>query len=319
MRALQVTALTGADGLRVEAVPDPVADGRVLIDVRAVGLGYSTLLRSTGRYQEHWDPPYTLDGEVAGVVVAAPAGSSLRPGDRVAAPNADGRAAERVAVSPEWVLPLAAHLSFAQGACLRNIETALFALETRGRVTAGETVLVHGAGGGAGVAALQVAKALGCRTLAVVSSDEKARIASDAGADTALRSDGPWKDEALRLTGGQGVDAVFDPVGGDLMLDTLRCLRESGRWIIFGFTGGIQQIPANRILLRNVDIVGAYRTDYFRRHPEAVRAIDRRLAELTESGRIQPIVGTRFSFEHAADALRAIASREAVGQVVLEF
>lgn len=319
MRALRIVELTGADGIRTETLPEPTPDGDVLVEVKAIGLGYSALLRSTGRYQERWEPPYTLEGEVAGVVLSAPAASGWRSGERVAAPSAESNAAERVVLSASNVLRLPDSVSFAQGACLRNLETAIFALELRGRVKAGETLLVHGAGGGSGIAALQIAKALGCRTIGVVSNSEKERLAVEAGADHVLRSDGAWKDEVLGLTERIGVHAVFDPVGGDLMLDTLRCLREGGRWIIFGFTGGIQQIPANRVMLRNVDVVGAYRTDFFKAHPDLVQGIDRRLLELVERGKVRPIVGTRIPFDRGADALRSIAARESVGQVVLEL
>ncbi|HEX9494751.1 MAG TPA: NADPH:quinone oxidoreductase family protein [Candidatus Limnocylindria bacterium] len=318
MRALRIAELTGADGLRLETLPDPTPGDGALLDVKAVGIGYSTLLRSIGKYQDRWEPPYTLDGEVAGVVIAAPAGSGWGTGERVAAPSAEGAAAERVVVPAGALLRIPDDLSFAQAACLRNLETALFALDVRGRVKDGETVLVHGAAGGSGIATLQIARALGCRTIAIVSSDDKAKLAAEAGADHVLRADTGWKDETLRLTDGAGVDAVFDPVGGETMLDTIRSLREGGRWIIFGFTGGIPAIPANRVMLRNIDVVGAYRTDYFRRHPETVRAIDRRLIALIEEGKVRPIVGTRFPFDRGADALRSIAARESVGQVVLE-
>lgn len=317
MRALRVVELRGAEGLRVTDVAGPPGQGDIVVSVKAVGIGYSTFLRSVGRYQERWEPPYTLEGEIAGVVLEAPAGSRLTPGDRIAAPSADGRTAELVLIPAGAALKLPDGISFEEAACLRNLETALFALDLRGRARSGETVLVHGAGGGAGVAALQVAGSLGCRAIAAVSSPEKERIAQRAGADEVVRTDGDWKGEVLRATTGRGVDIVFDPVGGDLMLDTLRVLAEGGRWIVFGFTGGIPQIPANRVLLRNVDVVGAYRTGYFARHPDEVARIDARLLAMLDAGRLRPIVGSVFPFERGADALRAIERREAVGQVVL--
>src|SRR5262249_52762348 len=163
----------------------------------------STLLRSLGKYQERTEPPYILDGEIAGIVASAPASTGLHTGERVAAPSAPSFAAECVTVPAASVLRLPAHLSLIQGACLRNFEPALFALESRGRVRVGEVLLVHGAGGGSGVAAIQVAKALGCRVVGVVSSAAKADVAREAGADRVLLADGEWEAEAVRLTGGR--------------------------------------------------------------------------------------------------------------------
>jgi NADPH2:quinone reductase len=321
MRALQVTELIGPDGLRVVDVPD-IGDGEgVLIDVRAVGVSYPDLLRSQGLYQERATPPYTLGGEVAGVVVDAPASTNLQPGERVAGATAGG-AAERAMIDASAVLKLPADLSFEQGAALPlNYRTAILGLEVRGRLRHGETVLVHGAAGGTGTAAIQVARASECRTIAVVSSDLKADLARQAGADVVLRSTGPWKDEALQLTDGHGVDLVWDPVGGDRILDTMRVLAPGGRWVVVGFTGGdIPQVPLNRVLLRNIDVVGTYiggylahGTDLQRRH------LTDRLAHLLEGGHIRPVVGSVHAFEHGADALREIADRRAVGKVVISW
>jgi NADPH2:quinone reductase len=319
VRAVRVTELTGPDALRVEEISDPAGTGDVLITVKALGIGYSQYLKTVGKYQDRVQPPYTLDGEVAGVVLEVSPSSAFKPGDRVAAPSARGFAAEQVRLPSELMVLLPDGLSFSQGVCLQNFESTLFALAERGRLVAGETLLVHGGGSGTGYAAIQVARALGCRVFATVSSDDKERLALEAGAHRVLRSDQDWKEEALGLTNGDGVDAVFDPVGGDLMLDTIRVLNEGGRWIVYGFTGGIQQIPANRVMLRNVEVVGAYRTSYFHRHPDKLKAIDQRLMELLAEGTLRPTPGTTFAFEQAADALRSIASRQAVGQVVLEL
>src|SRR5581483_1926725 len=164
-----------------------------------------------------------------------------------------------VAVAPEYMtFKLPDQLDFAQGAALvLNYHTAWFSLKLRGRLTEGETVLVHGAAGGVGTASLQVARGLGARTIAVVSSDEKERVAREAGADEVVRSDGAWKDEAKEISGG-GVDVVGDPVGGDRFTDSLRSLREGGRVIVVGFTGGsIPEVRVNRLLLGNTEVIGA--------------------------------------------------------------
>ena len=179
-------------------------------------------------------------------------------------------------------------------------------------------MLVHGAAGGVGTASLQVAKGLGARTIGVVSSDEKERIARDAGADDVVRSDGPWKDEAKEISGG-GVDLVLDPVGGDRFTDSLRSLREEGRVVVVGFTGGsIPEVRVNRLLLNNTEVIGAGWGAYVMTKPDVSRRIGAALMELIEQGVVSPIVGARFPFEQAAEALNLIDERGAVGKVVLE-
>jgi len=321
MRALTVTALTGPDGVSVTEQPAPAAGDRVLVEVHAAGLSFPDLLRSQGAYQDRSEPPFVLGGEFAGVVVSAPAGSGFAAGQRVAGiVPGGGAAAELVAAPAAGLLELPEALSFEQGAGLiLNYETAILALEVRGRMRAGETVLVHGAAGGTGTAALQVARGLGGETIAVVSDDGKAEVARAAGAGHVLRSDQAWKDEALRLTGGRGVDLVFDPVGGDRMLDTLRALAPAGRWLVIGFVGGeIPQVPLNRVLLRNVDVVGAYYGGWVSGQPAAVPGLRRRLLELIEAGHVRPLIGRPRPLAEGAEALREMAERRATGKLVLQ-
>src|SRR3954470_15224948 len=266
MRALQITELTGPDhALRVVDVPEPepshpMTPGRgVLVDVHVAGVSFPEVLQTRGEYQVKPPLPFVPRSEVGGVVRSAPADSGLAPGDRVAAFCMLGGFAE-VAVAPAYLtFALSDALDFAQGAGLiLNYHTAYFALKLRGRLEAGETVLVHGAAGGVGTASLQVAKALGARAIAVVSSDQKERVARQAGADEVLRSGGAWKDEARELTGGAGVDVVLDPVGGERFVDSLRSLGEGGRAVVVGFTAGsIPEVRVNRLLLSNLEIVGA--------------------------------------------------------------
>jgi NADPH2:quinone reductase len=178
---------------------------------------------------------------------------------------------------------------------------------------------VHGAAGGVGTASIQVAKGLGCRVLAVVSSDEKERVAREAGADEVLRSDGPWKDEAKEASGG-GVDLVLDPVGGDRFTDSLRSLGEGGRVVVVGFTGGsIPEVRVNRLLLNNTEVIGAGWGAYVLAKPEVNREIGEGVLALAERGFVAPIVGARFPLEDAAQALELIDGRGALGKVVLEL
>jgi NADPH2:quinone reductase len=228
-----------------------------------------------------------------------------------------GGFAERAVAPAMLTFRLPGALDWAQGAALvLNYHTVWFALVTRGRLQAGETVLVHGAAGGVGTAALQVARAAGARTIAVVSSDEKERVARSAGAEEVLRSDGPWKDEARELG---GVDLVLDPVGGDRFTDSLRSLREGGRVVVVGFTGGsIPEVRVNRLLLNNVSVVGAGWGAYAMGKPDYLRETGAELERLIESGGVRPVVGRRLGFDEAAEALRVIDRREALGKVVLQ-
>jgi NADPH:quinone reductase len=327
MRAQQITELSGPESaLTLSDVPEPdtkhLMTGRegVVVDVRAAGVSFPEVLQSRGQYQVKPDLPFTPGSEVAGVVRSAPDGSGLAEGDRVAAFCMLGGFAE-VAVAPEFLaFKLPDALDFAQGAGLiLNYHTAYFALKLRGRLAEGETVLVHGAAGGVGSAALQVAKGLGARTFAVVSSDEKERVAREAGADEVLRSDGPWKDEAKERSGG-GVDVVLDPVGGDRFTDSLRSLGEGGRAVVVGFTGGsIPEVRVNRLLLNNVDVVGAGWGAYVLGKPGVNREIGAAVMELVEVGFVAPVVGARFPLERAGEALTLLDRRGALGKVVLEL
>jgi NADPH2:quinone reductase len=319
MRVVEVAELTGPDAVRLSERPEPEPDpGGVLVDVRAIGLSFPDLLRSRGEYQDRRPPPYVLGQEFAGVVLSAPADSGFSPGDRVAG-MAGSAAAERLVVEPSALVALPDRLSFEQGAGLIfNYQTALVALAVRGRLRSGEVVLAHGAGGGTGTAVVQVAKALDARVIAVVSSDEKADAARQAGADYVVRSDGAWKDSVLDLTDGRGVDLAFDPVGGDRMLDTIRALAFGGRWVIIGFTGGsIPQIPANRLLLKNVEVVGSYLGGYLNLVPDGRARLLSWIGELMQAGAITPIVGATFPMERGADALRELSERRSRGKVVI--
>jgi NADPH2:quinone reductase len=196
--------------------------------------------------------------------------------------------------------------------------TAYVALVRRAQVQPGEWVLVHGAAGGVGTASLQVAKGLGARTIAVVSSDQKERVARDAGADEVVRSDGNWRDEAKALCGG-GVDVVLDPVGGDRCTDSLRTLRPGGRLVVVGFTGGsIPEVRVNRLLLGNTEVVGAGWGAYALTRPEVNGQIGAALDGLIAAGFVRPLVGQRFPLEQASQALAVIDSRQATGKVVLD-
>lgn len=326
MRALQIVSLDGPrEALAAAELPEPepshmlTPGSGVAIEVHATGVSFPELLQTRGLYQLKPPLPFVPGSEVAGIVRSAPEGSELRPGDRVAAFCVLGGFAE-TAVAPAFLtFRLPERLSFAQGAGLiLNYHTAYFALRLRGRLAAGETVLVHGAAGGVGTAAIQVANGLGARTIAVVSSDEKEHVARTAGADEVLRSDGGWKDAAKALTGGAGVDLVLDPVGGDRFTDSLRALREEGRLVVVGFTAGeIPEVRVNRLLLGNVSVVGAGWGAYAMAKPGVCREIGAALDAMIRDGVVAPIVGALLPLERAAEALELLDERRAVGKVVL--
>jgi NADPH:quinone reductase len=325
MRALTINDLDGPDALELTELPEPepshmLTPGEgVIVDVKAAAVSFPDVLQSRGLYQFKPDLPFVPGAEVGGMVRSAPAGSGLTPGDRVAAFTALGGLAE-VAVAPAFMtFKLADALDFGQGAALiLNYHTAYFALKLRGRLREGERVLVHGAAGGVGTAALQVAKGLGASTVAVVSTDEKAEVARQAGADEVVRADGPWREQVAELTGG-GVDVVLDPVGGDRFLDSLRSLREEGRLVVVGFTGGsIPEVKVNRLLLRNTEVIGAGWGAYAMAKPALNREIGEALDGMIAAGVVSPVVGARFPLARGAEAMRLIEERGATGKVVLD-
>ncbi|HWX44936.1 MAG TPA: NADPH:quinone oxidoreductase family protein [Solirubrobacteraceae bacterium] len=328
MKAIQIVQLSGpADALALVDIDEPeqpashpLTPGEgVTIDVHAAGVSFPEVLQTRGEYQLKPPLPFIPGSEVAGIVRSAPAGAEVSQGERVAAFCGLGAFAE-VAVAPAFLtFPLPDALDFAQGAGLiLNYHTAYLALALRGRLKEGETVLVHGAAGGVGTAALQVAAGLGAHPFAVVSSDEKAQVAREAGAEEVLRSDGPWKDEAKELSNG-GVDIVLDPVGGDRFTDSLRALRQDGRLVVVGFTGGsIPEVKVNRLLLGNIDVVGCGWGAYALARPALCREIGEQIGRLIEAGFVRPLVGARFPLERASAALREIDERRATGKVVLD-
>jgi NADPH:quinone reductase len=327
MRAVQITSLDGpSEALELVDLPEPgepshllTPGAGVVVDVHAAGVSFPEVLQTRGEYQFKPDVPFVPGSEVAGVVRAASDDADVKEGDRVACFCFLGGFAE-VSVGPTWLtFPLPDSLDFPQGAGLiLNYHTAYFSLKLRGRLEEGETVLIHGAAGGVGTASIQVAKGLGARTIAVVSSDEKEQVAREAGAGEVVRSDGDWKEEAKGLSDG-GVDVVLDPVGGDRFTDSLRSLAEGGRVVVVGFTGGsIPEVRVNRLLLKNTEVIGAGWGAYVMGKPEVNREIGAAINEMAEDGVVRPLVGARFPLERASEALELIDTRGATGKVVLD-
>jgi NADPH2:quinone reductase len=318
IRALQVVDLIGPDGLRLRSVPRPRAhDGDVIVDVRAAGVTFPDLLMTRGLYQQRPDPPFAPGLEVAGVVAEATPASGFAIGDRVIAYTGTGGYAEAVAVPAHHVVPLSAGVDFVAGVTLMvNYQTAYFCLVERGRLRAGETLVVHGAGGGVGTAAVQVALGMGVRVIAVVSDDAKEEIARRAGATEVLRTDS-WQSEIRGLTAG-GPDVIYDPVGGDRFEESLRALRPGGRVLIIGFAGGtIPTIASNRLLLRNIEAIGAAWGHFIPSDLAMPRRVAAALDQLVASGAVRPLVEAVYPLGEGAAALHDMAARRTLGKSVL--
>ncbi|MEO6794246.1 MAG: NADPH:quinone oxidoreductase family protein [Mycobacterium sp.] len=322
MRAVQISQLDGPSSARVVDLDEPTGDGAVVIEVHAAGVAFPDVLQSRGLYQYKPELPFVPGGEAAGVVRSAPPGAHVRAGDRVAALTMlNGAMAQVIALPAEQVFKLPDTVSFEAGAgLLFNDLTVLFALTTRGGLSEGKTVLVHGAAGGIGTSTLRLAGALGAsRVIAVVSTPAKAEVARAAGATDTVLADG-FRDAVSELTGEKGVDLVLDPVGGDRFTDSLRSLAPGGRLLVVGFTGGeIPTVKVNRLLLNNVDVVGVGWGAWVMSHPGELEQQWSVLEPLLASGAVAPPHPEVFDLEQAADALAALENRTAAGKVVLRM
>ncbi|WP_370178873.1 NADPH:quinone oxidoreductase family protein [Rhodococcus wratislaviensis] len=319
MKAVQLIESTGPSGLRVAELPDlDPADDLVVVDLHAAGVSFPDLLQTTGSYQIVQDLPCVLGVEGAGVVRSAPRHSGLAEGQRVAVLALAGAWQQTVAVPVGYAFPLPNNVSLtAASGFVMNHLTVHLALVERARCKKGESVLVHGAAGGIGTAALHLAAALGLETIAVVSSEDKAAVAKANGATHTVLVDG-FKDRVLELTGGRGVDIVLDPVGGDRFTDSLRSLATNGRALVLGFTGGeIPTVKVNRLLLKNISVVGVGWGEYIRADPSYLVKQWDDLLPLLNCGALTVPEPTLYEAAHAADALLSLSERTATGKVSL--
>lgn len=319
----------GPETLALGELPEPVAGaGQVLVGIEACGINYPDHLIIRDLYQTKPPRPFAPGGEIAGTVLAIGAGvAGLAPGDRVIARTAWGGLAERVAVPAEKCAPMPAGMDFAEGsALLFTYGTSYHALVQRGRIAAGDRVLVLGAAGGTGIAAIELAKAFGATVCAAVSSEEKASFARDCGADeTIVYPPGPLDKDAGRALGAafkefggdHGIDIVYDPVGGDYAEPALRSMAWKGRYLIVGFTAGIPRLPFNLPLLKGCDVVGVFNGGMVANEPEVAQANIAALLQLYAEGKIRPRVSRVFDFADAPDAIALIGGRGALGKLVV--
>ncbi len=319
VRAAVITTLSGPAAVEFQEVAEPQATaGQALIDVMYAGVVFPDVLQTRGQYQRRPQLPFIPGWEVSGVVRADSGG--FRAGDRVAAMPVIGGFAESVAVDTGMVFPLPDDVPFDKAAALPlNYLTAQFALVRRAHLTAGETVLVHGAAGGVGIACCQLAASLGARVLAVVSSPAKADIARAAGADEILPVIG-FLDAARQITGGAGVDVVVDPVGGDRFTDSLRSLAAEGRLLVIGFTDGqIPTVRVNRLLLTNTTVIGVAAAEFWQSHPDYASQQWRELLPLLRSGKIDPPIAAVYPLDQTATAISELDERRAAGRILIQI
>jgi NADPH:quinone reductase len=318
MFAHTIAGFTGPDDVLWTEVAEPAADGGVVIDVVAAGVSFADLLQTQGAYQMKVPVPYTPGMDAAGVVRSARPGLGLAAGQRVAVLLSHGCWQEVIRAPAERVLPLPDDMGFEAGAAAPlNYLTGLFALARRARARAGETLLVHGAAGGVGTAAIQLGGALGLRTIAVAGDEAKRKFALRCGAQHAVLSHG-WLAAVRDLLGERAVDIVVDPVGGDRMTDSLRILAPEGRLLVLGFTAGeIPVVKVNRLLLGNTGVLGVASREFFEQQPATVAELWAQLMDLRRTGALPDPPVRPYPFADARGALRAIEQRKATGKVVL--
>ena len=319
MKALVAQELSGPAGLVYTDAPDPANPDQVVIDVGAAGVCFPDLLLLRGEYQMRLDPPFVPGMEVAGVVRSAPQSSGFTAGQRVSAFTMLGGYAEQVAVAPDAVVSTPADIDDASAASLLgNYYTMQFALQRRGALHPGETVLVLGSAGGVGTAAVQIAKAMGATVIAMVHRPGAVEFVESLGADAVLPLTDGWRDAVLAHTGGRGVDMVVDPVGGPAFDDAIRVLATEGRLLVIGFAaGGIPTVKVNRLLLRNVGVLGVGWGEFVNRTPGAQAEVGAALGALVEAG-LRPPPPVRCPLAEGAAALQRLADGAVHGKLVLQ-
>jgi NADPH2:quinone reductase len=323
MQALRVERLSDdLSGVTLADLPPPLrASGEVLVRVRAASLNFPDLLMTRGAYQFKPEVPFISGLEFAGEVVECDAASGFVPGDRVMGGNKTGAFAEFAVVPADKLSRMPAGLDFPAAAAMgAAYSTAYTGLVELGGLAEGQWVLVHGASGGVGLAACDLARALGARVIATTGSPSKAeRIAALAHPEAVVIAEGRFREQVAELTGGRLADIVFDPVGGDVFDESTRCVAFAGKLIVVGFTSGrIADISTNIPLIKGFSVVGLRAGEYARRLPERGRAISAAIADLAEAGRISPAIDRILPLSRWREGFDAMANRELVGKVVFE-
>ncbi|MEW6128449.1 MAG: NADPH:quinone oxidoreductase family protein [Acidobacteriota bacterium] len=302
------------------AIPTPAA-GEVRIKNQASAVNFFDILQIQGKYQIKPPFPFSPGAEVAGVVDAVGEGvTGFTIGDRVQAGVSTGGYAEYAIAKANRIFKIPDAMSFTEAAAMYIVyQTAYFALKERAKLQAGEWLLVHSGAGGVGMSAIQIGKAFGAKVIATAGSDEKLAFCKSLGADFTLSyRDDSWVDEIKKITTGHGVDVIYDPVGGDVFDLSSKCIATYGRLLVIGFAGGrIPTIAANRILLKNISIVGVFWGAHIEKHPDYLAQSQNELFAMYTAGKIKPIVSKAYALEDAPQALQTLANRQAYGKLVL--
>ncbi len=297
----------------------PLAEGQVRLAIRAAGINFPDVLMAAGQYQLKPELPFTPGVESAGDVVEVNNAPGIAVGDRVIAKFRHGGYADEVVVTPSQLTPLPSTFDYAEGATfLAGHGTAYHGLFDRGQVRPGEVLLVHGAGGGVGLAAVEIGKILGATVIAAASSEEKLEVAKARGADhLVLYGREPFRDAVKRITDGRGADVVYDPVGGPIFEESVRCIAWGARLLVIGFTGGIGLARTNLLLIKGASVLGVRAGEAVRRNPALGAARIRQLLDWAEQGKIRPNVSHRMPLEDYAAAMQLLVDRKAIGRVAL--
>jgi NADPH2:quinone reductase len=322
MKAVVCEAFGGSEVLALREVPDPLppSSGELQVRIEARGVQYVDVLMLAGKYQLRPEPPFIPGSEGAGEVVAiGPGVTGFKPGDRVMSRHRLGGFAQLGNAKAEDCDLIPSAMGLEEAAVFRNVyHTAYHALLQRGRLKPGDWVLIHGAAGGIGLPAIQIAKLYGAKVIATASTEEKRAVCLEEGADHAIDYQAGFRDKVMELTGGRGVDIVYDPVNGPTFEESLRCLAWSGRILILGFLGGAPALArTNYLLIKGIEAIGVRIGGLSEAHPEIAAANIETLVELAGQGKLKPRIWRRFPLEAAADAIQALIDRKVIGKAVL--
>jgi NADPH2:quinone reductase len=320
-KAVVCRELGPPESLRLETfVSAPLAPGQVRVAIHAAGINFPDILMAAGEYQLKPPLPFTPGVEAAGEVSeVADDVAGVAVGDRVIVKLRHGGYADEVVVTPAQLMPLPSTFDYSEGATyLAAHGTAYHALIDRGQLQRGEVLLVHGAGGGVGLAAVEIGKLLGATVIAAASSEEKLAVAQARGADhLVLYAREPFRDAVKRITDNSGADVVFDPVGGEIFENSLRCMAWGARILVVGFTGGIGLARTNLLMIKGASVLGVRAGEAVRKNPALGEIRLKALTEWAEAGRVRPNISHRLPLEDYAKAMRLLIDRKAIGRVAL--
>ncbi|WP_375775451.1 NADPH:quinone oxidoreductase family protein [Bradyrhizobium sp. ma5] len=297
----------------------PLQPGQVRVAIRAAGINFPDILMAAGEYQLKPPPPFTPGSEAAGDVVEVNEAAGVAVGDKVIVKMRFGAYCDETVATPSQLVPVPSTFDYAEGATfLAAHGTAYHALIDRGQIKPGEVLLVHGAGGGVGLAAVEIGKLLDATVIAAASSEEKLAIAKERGADhLVLYAREPFRDAVKRLTDGRGADVVFDPVGGEVFESSMRCINWGARILVVGFTGGIGLARTNLLMIKGASVLGVRAGEAVRKDPALGEVRFKALSEWAETGKVRPNISHRLPLEDYGKAMRLLIERKAIGRVAL--